>query len=101
VSNLAASLGRAGRPAEAATLAAEVLPTLKEALGDDHPWVTATMQTLGAARYDAGDIEGSVSALRDALAGYEKIGSPQPTTAEVRDLLARSLRALQRDPEAD
>ncbi|MEE1939883.1 tetratricopeptide repeat protein [Streptomyces sp. TRM 70361] len=75
--NLARCRMRAGDPAGAETILAEVLTGMERALGPDHTHTFATREYLANCRGKAGDPAGAAAALTELLTDMRRVLGPQ------------------------
>ncbi len=99
--NLAISLARLGRFAEAAPLLERVLALRQQSLGPEHPDTLSTLTNLGAVRGISGDAEGAAALQRESLSiNRRRLGDSHPTTLNDINNLGASLVNLRRYDEA-
>ncbi len=97
----ATELAEAGRFTEAEPLQKQSLATLEKALGADHPGVGVLQMGLSTTYTFLGRYQEAENCARRALRILDaKFGSDHPHTAQCRGILALSLVALHRAPEA-
>ncbi len=73
-----------GRASEAVAVYEDVLPSLRDVLGEDHPNTLTVQQNLGVALVDEGRCTEARALLEATLAGYERTAGPDhPTTLAV------------------
>lgn len=88
---------RKGRLAEAVATNEQQLEIARHNFPDSHPWTARALTEVGFNRVEAGDFARGAAELEEAIAMYERLGSP----LVLHPLRMRSIAALRMDgPEA-
>ncbi|MGP3962731.1 protein kinase domain-containing protein [Nonomuraea sp. 3N208] len=100
--NLAVALREAGRLAEAERELSDVLPTLRQVLGDDHPDTLATRANLAAVLADDGRTDEAAAHLREIVSAAARVLGPHhPQTLTARANLAAALTGSEQTDAAE
>ena len=100
--NIAGALTMTGAAAEAAAVFAELLEIRRRVHGPEHPETLIAIGNLAAALYRSDDFAAAEVAFREYVTLCDRIYQPRhPSCAERRNGLGKSLRELQRYPEAE